>query len=131
MIALPLQRGPRNDGNTVFLDPDLNPWPDQWAFLAGLRRLSPGDVEAIAAEAQRNGLVTGVRAVEDEDDDAVLHPWRALPRSSCPRPIRGPRPEKVHAVPAQRLFVEKQGLDSSLLDQIKRLAAFQNPEFFK
>lgn len=131
LIALPLQRGPRNDGNTVFLDPDLDPWPDQWAFLAGLRRLSPSDVEAIAAEAQRNGLVTGVRTVEDEEDDAILRPWRAQPRKSGPRPIRGPRPEKVHAVLAQRLFVEKQGLDSSLLDQIKRLAAFQNPEFFK
>jgi superfamily II DNA or RNA helicase len=131
LIALPLQRGPRNDGNTVFLDPDLNPWPNQWTFLARLRRLSPGDVEAIAAEAQRNGLVTGVRAVENEDDDAILRPWRALPRRSGPRPIRGPRPEKVHPVLAQRLFVEKQGLDSSLLDQIKRLAAFQNPEFFK
>lgn len=131
LIALPLQRGPRNDGNTVFLDPDLDPWPDQWAFLAGLRRLSPGDVEAIAAEAQRNGLVTGVRTVKDEEDDAILRPWRAQPRKSGPRPIRGPRPEKVHAVLAQRLFVEKQGLDSSLLDQIQRLAAFQNPEFFK
>jgi superfamily II DNA or RNA helicase len=131
LIALPLQRGPRNDGNTVFLDPDLDPWPDQWAFLAGLRRLSPGEVEAIAAEAQRNGLVTGVRAVEDEDDDAILRPWRALPRKSGPQPIRGPRPEKVRAVLAQRLFVEKLGLDSSLLDQIKRLAAFQNPEFLK
>lgn len=131
LIALPLQRGARNDGNTVFLDPDLDPWPDQWAFLAGLRRLSPGDVEAIAAEAQRNGLVTGVRTVEAEEDDAVLRPWRAQPRKSGPRPIRGPRPEKVHAVLAQRLFVEKQGLGSSLLDQIKRLAAFQNPEFFK
>lgn len=131
LIALPLQRGPRNDGNTVFLDPDLDPWPDQWAFLTEFRRLTPVDVEAIAAEAQRNGLVTGVRAVEDEDDDAVLRPWRALPRRSGPRPIRGPRPEKVHAVLAQRLFVEKQGLDSSLLDQIQRLAAFQNPEFWK
>lgn len=131
LIALPLQRGPRNDGNTVFLDADLDPWPDQWAFLATLRRLSPGDVEAIAAEAQRKGLVTGVRTVEDEEDDAILRPWRAQPRKSGPRPIRGARPEKVHAVLAQRLFVEKQGLDSSLLDQIQRLAAFQNPEFFK
>jgi len=36
-----------------------------------------------------------------------------------------------HAVLAHRLFVEKEGLDSSLLDQIQRLAAFQNPEFWK
>ncbi|HEY4591288.1 MAG TPA: DEAD/DEAH box helicase family protein [Thermoanaerobaculia bacterium] len=32
---------------------------------------------------------------------------------------------------AQRLFVEKVGLPSSLLNEAKRLAAFQNPEFYK
>jgi len=31
----------------------------------------------------------------------------------------------------QRLFVEKAALPSELLNQIKRLAAFQNPEFYK
>jgi superfamily II DNA or RNA helicase len=37
----------------------------------------------------------------------------------------------VSAVLAQRLFVVKEGLPSPLLNQIKRLAAFQNPEFYK
>ena len=37
----------------------------------------------------------------------------------------------MRAVLAQRLFVEKAGLPSPLLNQIKRLAAFQNPEFYK
>ena len=32
---------------------------------------------------------------------------------------------------AQKLFVEKAGLPSPLINQIKRLAAFQNPEFYK
>ena len=38
---------------------------------------------------------------------------------------------ECRAVLAQRLFVEKAGLPSPLLNQIKRLAAFQNPEFYK
>lgn len=32
---------------------------------------------------------------------------------------------------AQRLFVAKEGISSPLLNRIKRLAAFQNPEFYK
>ncbi len=32
---------------------------------------------------------------------------------------------------AQKLFVDKSGLPSPLINQIKRLAAFQNPEFYK
>ena len=42
-----------------------------------------------------------------------------------------PVPAEVHAVLAQRLFVDKTDLPSPLLNQIKRLAAFQNPEFYK
>lgn len=40
-------------------------------------------------------------------------------------------PPNVRAVLAQKLFVEKAGLPSPLINQIKRLAAFQNPEFYK
>jgi superfamily II DNA or RNA helicase len=40
-------------------------------------------------------------------------------------------PDRVRVVLAQRLFVEKAGLPSALLNQVKRLAAFQNPEFYK
>jgi superfamily II DNA or RNA helicase len=38
---------------------------------------------------------------------------------------------EVRAVLAQRLYVSKADLPSALLNQIKRLAAFQNPEFTK
>lgn len=42
-----------------------------------------------------------------------------------------PASPHVRAVLGQRLFVEKAGLPSPLLNRIKRLAAFQNPEFYK
>ncbi len=32
---------------------------------------------------------------------------------------------------AQRLFIEKTGIPASVVNQLKRLAAFQNPEFYK
>ncbi len=65
-----------------------------------------------------------------EGEDAV--PWMPAP-SGRPRAVRvpGPLTETVKAMRAQRLFVEKAGLPSPLLNQIKRLAAFQNPEFYK
>jgi len=34
LIALPLQHDARQHGNTVFLDADLEPYRDQWAYLA-------------------------------------------------------------------------------------------------
>src|SRR5205807_2013501 len=64
------------------------------------------------------------------DEDAT--PWTRTPsrRPRVPR-ITGPLPAEVRAVLAQRLFVQKAELPSSLLNQLKRLAAFQNPEFYK
>ena len=59
LIALPLQHGPRQMGNTVFVDDRSVPHPDQWKFLSGLRRLEPATVDGIAREATRKGLVVG------------------------------------------------------------------------
>jgi hypothetical protein len=41
LIALPLQRRARDYGNSVFVDTNLLPYRDQWAFLGSLPRLTP------------------------------------------------------------------------------------------
>jgi superfamily II DNA or RNA helicase len=131
LIALPLQRQAREAGNSVFVDGTLEPWPDQWAFLAGVPRIEPAVVRALADDASRRGQVIGVRMSDAADDDERT-PWRRPP-SGRPRKavITEPLPHEVRAVLSQRLFVEKAGLPSALLNQLKRLAAFQNPEFYK
>ena len=49
LIALPLHGELRQAGTTVFLDPTtMEPWPDQWAFLSSVARLSPDAVAALA-----------------------------------------------------------------------------------
>src|SRR2546422_3013389 len=131
LIALPLQYEARERGNTVFVDDRLVPHADQWAYLAGLSRIAPTTVEAIAQEAVARGQVIGLRiASTDEEEDGA--PWDAVPsRRPHPARIEEPLPSEVRTVLAQRVFVEKSRLPSALLNQIKRLAAFQNPEFYK
>jgi len=132
LIALPLQYEPRQAGNSAFLDSDFRPHPDQWAYLASLTRMAPSNVESIAGEASRRGKVVGVRISSGNEDEKNEAPWKLLPsRQSETKQITEPVTERVHAVLAQRLFVDIAGLPSSLLNQIKRLAAFQNPEFYK
>jgi len=133
LIALPLQHGPRQDGNSVFLDDHLVAIPDdqQWSFLASVERIDPMAVERITSEATRSGSVIGVRFADATDEEHAA-PWTRKPSGKQPAPrVTGPLPARVGAVIAQRLFVEKVGLPSPLLNQIKRLAAFQNPEFYK
>lgn len=132
LIALPLQHGPRAQGNSVFLDEQLQPYPDdqQWSFLASLPRIDTSTVEEIAREATDRGSVIGVRIASTAEEDAV--PWTQPPsRTRRPAAISAQLPRSVRVVLAQKLFVDKTGLPSPLLNEIKRLAAFQNPEFYK
>jgi superfamily II DNA or RNA helicase len=129
LIALPLQYEARKAGNTVFVDDAFQPYPDQWAYLAAVPRVASATVHGIAADAVRRGAVVGVRAVEDAGDE---EPWKRRPPGTSQRlRISEALPSSVLAVLAQRLFVEKEGLPSPLINAIKRLAAFQNPEFYK
>ncbi len=132
LIALPFQHEPRQAGNTVFLDGQMLPHANQWAYLASVPRSAPQDIDRIATEAQRKGLVVGVRSADTAADDSNVAPWDRSPSRLPSRPqITPPLPKRILTVFAQSLYVEKAGLPSPLLNQIKRLAAFQNPEFFK
>ena len=132
LIALPLQYQHRQGGNTVFLDDSLEPLPDQWGFLASLVPIPVENVESIAMEATTRGRVIGLQTADMGEDDVDASPWLRSP-SRKPKhvPINEPIPREVRAVFSQRLYVEKAGLPSALINQIKRLAAFQNPEFYK
>jgi len=131
LIALPLQHHPRQIGNTVFLDEDLQSIPDQWNFLASLRRSPLATVETIVNSAAKSGGVIGVQVI-DRDNKEPFQPWIHSGSGNKAHPqIEEPVPSTVQVVLSQRLFVTKTGVPSTLLNQIKRLAAFQNPEFYK
>ena len=131
LIALPLQFHARKRGNTVFVDEGWVPYPDQWALLAGLPRLSATRVEEMAREAAASGRVVGVTAVNDTEKDQDV-PWLPLPAHlSSEGRVEGPLPSEVRGILAQQVYVEKRDLPPALLDRIKRLAAFQNPQFYE
>ena len=77
LIALPLQHSARRVGNSVFLDQDLQPYEDQWAFLSTLPRMTAEAVADLVAAAEASGQVLAVRMpVDDEDAD---EPWKMSP----------------------------------------------------
>ncbi len=129
LIALPLQRGPRKCGNSLFLDDRFAPYSDQWAFLSSLRRLTLADATALADEADQHGRVVGLRLPLDEEDE---EPWSTPPsRRRAPPAISGSLPERIDVVLGDQLYVPRAVLPSALVNQIIRLAAFQNPEFYR
>jgi superfamily II DNA or RNA helicase/very-short-patch-repair endonuclease len=130
LIALPLQKGPRDQANSVFVDDDLVPWEDQWTFLASLRKIGRGEVEGIVQEAERRGRVLGVRLPPQDDGDD--EPWTAPPsRSRKETQLPADLPHTLELVLGNQIYIAKEGLHPSLRNRLLRLAAFQNPEFYK
>lgn len=131
LIALPLQHVPRGHGNSVFLDAEFNPHPDQWSLLSGVRRMEFSEVESVVREAERSGDIIGIRrSVTDEEQ--TEDPWTLPPsRKKKDEVISGPLPAKVRLVRSNLVFVETEGLPSAMLNRLHRLAAFQNPEFYR
>jgi superfamily II DNA or RNA helicase len=130
LIALPLQRKAREHGNSAFIDKDLRSYDDQWAFLAAMPRLSASAAAEIVGDAETRGRVLGVRMpVEDEDAD---EPWRMTPsRRPKAGPIGIPLPSKISIVVADQLYIDRTDLPSAMTARLIRLAAFQNPEFYR
>ncbi len=130
LIALPLQHKPRECGNSVFVDETLNPFEDQWAYLAGVARISRSDVETIVTEAEKHNEVTGVRyPISDEHDDA---PWAVSPSGRVKEPpITDKLPTTVDVMLGNQVYIAKESLPAGLRNRLIRLAAFQNPEFYK
>jgi len=129
LIALPLQKQARQQGNTVFLDDQFSPYPDQWSFLASLQKISRSRVETLVREAETKSRIVGVRmAITDEEDDV---PWTAPPSRRHEPPIPGLLPEKMELVLADQIYIAKENLPPALRNRLLRLAAFQNPEFYR
>ncbi len=130
LIALPLQKQARQRGNTVFLDEKFNPHADQWAFLASVPRMNRAQVETLVHTAESKGRIVGVRVVAPEEDDD--DPWTAPPsRRQKEPPILGPLPEKLELILGDQIYIDKEGLVPGLRNRLVRLAAFQNPEFYR
>ena len=126
LIALPLQKQPRESGRSVFVDEQLQPYPDQWAFLASVLPMSRRDLEEaiLRASGGRHPLDVAF-AIEEED----RKPWQRP--APVPARICGPLPESLTLVLANQIFIAKNELPQPLANRLIRLAAFQNPEFYK
>lgn len=130
LIALPLQKQARESGNSVFLDDNFVPHHDQWAYLSEVRKVTRRDAEIIVRDAETTGRVIGVRLAMPDEDDAT--PWTLLPsRRRADPPIAGPLPGSLELILGNEIFLDKETLPPGLRNRLIRLAAFQNPEFYK
>ncbi len=125
LIALPLQGGARKNGNSEFIDENFQSYPDQWAYLSSIRKMKPVDIDRLVAElCIGNGLGELANTKEDED----IKPWESKKIETL---HTKDFPDTLTIIEANRLYIPKEGVAPKALNRIKRLSAFQNPEFYK
>jgi superfamily II DNA or RNA helicase/very-short-patch-repair endonuclease len=95
-----------------------------------VRRIGRLQIEGIVQEAERRGRILGVRLPpQDEGED---EPWTAPPsRRRKEPPIVGELPQTLELVLGNQIYIAKDGLHPGLRNRLLRLAAFQNPEFYR
>jgi hypothetical protein len=117
LIALPLQKRSREQGNSVFLNELFEPHSDQWRFLESVQRISPDMLARLIHEIAPEGNTVGVRVtIPDETDSGAPWLWRPS-HSQKEERITDPLPSTVRVVIGNLVYVEKKGLPSGMLDR--------------
>ncbi len=123
LIALPLQKAARDNNNSVFIDDDLVPYGDQWAYLSSIRKLTENNIESLIAKLCKGNELGTLK----EDVEEKIKPWETSKVILQNKDF----PETIEIVKANMLFIPKAGISQKALNRMKQLAAFKNPEFYK
>lgn len=127
LIALPLQKQPREDGNTVFLDDKLLPYEDQWKYLSETRCLSSLDLDCLNRK-----YFPGLSRdnVKDERDFSLRSDERIIEdESEKTRPVKFESPVEITI--NSHLSIPLLDLPSRLVMALKRTANIPNPKFYE
>ncbi len=119
LIALPLQYQARQKGNSLFVDTNLKPYKDQWAFLSQARKISPLKFANLLISISPINIVEIDKSLPWEQGLAIQH----TKVDNCP--------EKISITLANHIYIKINELPSILTTKLKRLASFSNPVFFK
>ena len=122
LVALPLQGNARKNDNSLFVDENFSPHPDQWEYLGSVQKLSSERVDELVSALCKSGDL-GELISEKEDK-----PWET--KRQIVLSVEE-YPESLEIVYSNMLYVPTKDLSAGLINKIKRLAAFKNPDFYR
>lgn len=120
LVALPLQGQARRKQNSVFVDDDLLVYKDQWAFLYNLKKIQESTIDQLLRLHSQEEL--GKLSMSSESK-----PWvTPLPQNITQEDFHA----KVEIIKADKLYIPLKAVSAKVLNHLKRIAAFKNPEFY-
>jgi superfamily II DNA or RNA helicase len=124
LIALPLQKVPRDNGNSVFIDEHMQPHANQWIYLAKIRCLSLQELRSLIRR------VLAATKASDHAMDQALETDRAIIEKE-ERAIKLPVPMELTVIRDEQIHIPLPGIPVGLVSRLKRLATFPNPKFYE
>ncbi len=125
LIALPLQGQAIKNGNSAFIDENWNAYPDQWDTLLSMQKLSVSMLEELLQlwdVPMEEAAVEGVTPNLHDD----TKPWERS-KQFHREDVSG----ELNITVSNLIYIETANLKPRLQNQIRRMAAFLNPIFFK
>lgn len=120
LVALPLQGQARRKQNSVFVDNDFLVYKDQWAFLYNLKKIQESTIDQLLHLHYQEEL--GKLSMSSESK-----PWvTPLPQNITQEDFHA----KVEIIKANKLYIPLKAVSAKVLNHLKRIAAFKNPEFY-
>lgn len=120
LVALPLQGQARRRENSVFVDNDFLVYKDQWAFLYNLKKIQESTIDQLLRLHYQEEL--GKLSMSSEHK-----PWvTPLPQNITQEDFHA----KVEIIKADKLYIPLKAVSAKVLNHLKRIAAFKNPEFY-
>jgi len=131
LIALPLQGQALKKGNSAFIDVSWNAFPNQWEILRSINKLSKLFIKEKIKEWGVDGVL-GILAEDMSGDSKVKNeeeskPWEKKMQQFNASDIDG----TLKFTLANQIFIETDNIRNRMQNQIRRMAAFRNPEYYK
>lgn len=121
LVALPLQGKARKEGNSVFVDENFMVYENQWYFLLEIERISEVTVDAILAKHETASELGELSTTSESK------PWETpVP----PKIAHNDFPANPVLIRSNMLYIPLQGLSAKVVNHLKRIASFKNPEFY-
>lgn len=131
LILLPLQGQALKNENSAFIDEEWNAYPNQWEQLQKIHKLSKEFLEEKVKEWSTDGVLgvlgEDISVEEESKTKEKSKPWEKRKIKFDSSDVEG----NLKIVLANQIFIEKENVKSRMQNQIRRMAAYSNPEFYK
>ena len=121
LLALPLQGKARKEGNSVFVDENFVAYENQWNYLLEIKRISEVAVDAILTKYKTDSELGELSTTSESK------PWETpVPQKIAHKDF----PANPVLIRSNMLYIPLQGFSAKVVNHLKRIASFKNPEFY-